>query len=240
VSAELYEVLSLAARYLFAFLGVVIVLRSYLWLIADRAEKHRRLRRLPDAGNIGELVVCAGGEELPEGSCLPVPWEGVLGSVRSCDVVVPCEGVRKRHLRFSYEIGAGLRIYPESGCEAMVDSTALDCRSGDRAAPMVHGSFLRVGSALLRLRVFAGLDSAAGFGDDAAFGSGAAPVNGAPFAEDALSGNPAAFESGPAFGDGVPESAGMEATQAEAAPVPPPISGTRKRRSARWEEDWSE
>lgn len=271
MSSDLYEVISLAARYLFAFLGVVIVLRSFLWLFSDRAEKRRRLRRLPDSGHIGEMVVCSGGPELPEGTSLPVPWEGVLGSVRSCDIVVPCEGVRKRHLRFSYTVGRGLQILPASGCEATVDSVTLDCRSGEHGAPMVHGSFLQVGSALLRLRVFAGLDSAAGFDPASSFNSepfdipqagnppeipGGDPMMGPPAAilmpQPGTPGYPgmpqqpwqempdmnAVNEGNPATMNGVsPADAGMGPAE-----IPPEeaSSTNRKRRSARWEEDWSE
>ncbi len=168
MSAELFEVLSLAARYLFALLGVLIVLRAFLWLLSDGATARSGRRRSRDSGCIGEMVVLSGSPALPEGTIIPVPWEGSLGSVRSCDVVVPCQGVRRRHLWFSWEDGSGLKIQPLSGCEVSVDQLPVDCRSWRKSSPMVHGSFLQIGSALLRLRVFAGLDSAAGFPEDAA------------------------------------------------------------------------
>ena len=264
MSSELYEVLALAARYLFALLGILIVLRAFLWLLADRQDRHHRLRRLPDAGMIGEMVVLSGSRELPEGVSLPVPWEGVLGSVRSCDVIVPCPGVRKRHLRFSFIPNEGLRILPESGCEAAVDDTVLDCRSGKTPIRMHHGSFLRVGSALLRLRVFAGLDPSAGFEDDPAgpeavpgygpapydpYGSydpSAAPVptqEGIPFPgnDDALQPGAPLPEGYPAGdfqpGDSLPDGpapAEGGLTGAEGAPA------GRKRHADRWEADWSE
>ena len=254
MSAELYEVLSLAARYLFALLGVVIVLRSYLWLLADRAEKHRRLRRLPDAGCIGEMVVCVGSPDLPEGTSLPVPWEGELGAVRSCDIVVPCEGVRKRHLRFSYENGVGLRILPESGCEAVVDQVTLNCRSGEKGVPMAHGSFLQVGQALLRLRIFAGLDSSGGFdapaGTEAAVSPGIpeGPPPQEPFPPESARQNMAPRDGQwtgelPLNGAFPPEGTGtVPGMTGQPAPEENPAApaGSRKRRGARWEEDWSE
>ena len=272
VSAEVYEVLSLAARYLFALLGVVIVLRSYTWLLADRAEKHRRLRRLPDAGTIGELLVCRGSRDLPEGTGLPVPWEGELGSVRSCDITVPCEGVKKRHLRFSYEAGSGLRILPESGCEATVDGETLNCRSGEKGRAMQHGSFLQVGDALLRLRIFAGLDFSgapeAAAGEAPALGGAAPAPGGAPSGPEAFFPRPGGFDAPPpqAFPAnpaeaGVPmgydseagfspregaslpaegEAAAAEPRAMSAEAAPAPGAEQRKRRSARWEEDWSE
>ncbi len=174
MSADLYEVLSLAARYLFTLLGVLIVLRAFFWLLTDRAEKKRRLRSLPDAGTVGELVLLSGACGLEAGSAISVPWEGVLGSVRSCDIFLPAQGVKRRHLSFSFFPGQGLLVHPFSGCDAFVGNTHLTCRDRENAAPMVHGSFLQVGSAVLRLRLFAGIDANAGF-DDAV--SENAPVN---------------------------------------------------------------
>lgn len=159
MTREVYEVIALAARYLFVFLGVVIVLRSFLWLRKDRAEKHRRLRALPDAGMIGELVVLRGSGDLPEGMSVPVPREGVLGFVRGCDMVIPCSGVRKRHLDLRFEDGNGLLVIPRSGCEASVDGHLLNCRSRFSEHPMVHGSVLEVGDAVLRLRLFSGISA---------------------------------------------------------------------------------
>jgi len=40
--AKVYEVLSLAMRYFFTFLGAMIVWRSFSWLRKDRRKKHRR------------------------------------------------------------------------------------------------------------------------------------------------------------------------------------------------------
>ena len=261
MSAELYEAVSLTARYLFAFLGVLIALRAFLWIWADRAEKHRRLRQLPDSGMIGEMVVLEGSDELSEGTSLSVPWEGVLGSVRSCDVVVPCPGVRRHHLHFSFETGIGLVISPDSGCEAEVDGEALTCRSDGHARPMTHGSFLRVGSALLRLRVFSGLDSRAGFGSETAGGPDPdIPVPAAPdaFVPAAFSPVPGSSEKtpdpealsplpGPVIPEQYPDpeaSEGAPERSDDAAPCCSPALSSpgsgRKRRSDRWEADWSE
>ena len=165
-SSEIYEVLALAARYVFALLGVLIVLRSFAWLLSSHREKKDRLRRLPDAGMIGEMVVLSGSADLPENTALPVPREGVLGFVRSCDITVPCAGVKRRHLDFVWQDDAGLLVHPRSGCDALVDGQELNVRSG--VCAMRHGSFLQIGSALLRLRVFAGLDPNAGFDNPAA------------------------------------------------------------------------
>lgn len=244
MSADLYEVLSLAARYFFTLLGVLIVLRAYAWLFSDRKEKHRRLRELPDAGMVGELIVLS-GSDLPEGAGIPLPREGVLGSVRSCDLYLPADGVRRKHLSFSFQPGLGLLVRPFRGCEVFVNDVRVPCGGRDREAPLAHGSFLRVGSALLRLRLFAGMDPVAGFDS----------VN--PFSAPQASPGPASPMIPP-----FPVSPSQEAPfNAEYPPVQPPVpvenipadspaaisSADRSeaqappsRRADRWEADWSE
>ena len=153
-----YSVLALGMRYWFILLGLLIVWRSFRWLRRDRREKHKRLKRLPDAGHVGEFTVLAGSEELPEQSAVPVPREGVLGSVRTCDMVLPCEGVAAHHIDFLYENGEGLRVIPRRGLICAVNGTTLDHRTAKRYPPMQHGDILQLGRAALRLRLFAGLD----------------------------------------------------------------------------------
>ena len=158
---DLYEILSLGMRYWFLLLGALIVWRSFRWLRKDRREKHRRLRQLPDAGMIGELVVLVGSDELPEGTAIPVPREGVLGFLRTCDVVVPVPGVAGHHIDFSFQDGKGLLITPWRGQNCQVDADELTHRSRASRYPMHHGSRLFVGDAVLRLRLFAGLETSA-------------------------------------------------------------------------------
>lgn len=145
-------------RYFFTFLGVMIVWRSFSWLRKDRRQTHRRLKQLPDAGTIGIFTVEQGSQELPEGEAIPVPHEGVLGYLRTCDVVVPVDDVATMHLDFSFVDGQGLYIYPRRGCDATVDGVPLTSRRESKRFPMQHGSTLEIGQAVLRLGVFAGLD----------------------------------------------------------------------------------
>ncbi len=158
LDAKVYEVLALAMRYFFTLLGVMIVWRSFSWLRKDRRLKHRRLKQLPDAGTIGILTVEQGGKHLAAGSIIPVPHEGVLGYLRTCDVVVPVDDVATVHLDFAFQDGKGLYIYPRRGCEALVDGIPLNTRRDCRDNPMQHGSVLEIGQAVLRLGVFAGLN----------------------------------------------------------------------------------
>ncbi len=155
---KVYEVLSLAMRYFFVFFGVMIVWRSFSWLRKDRRATHRRLKQLPDAGTIGILTVEQGSKALPVGSVIPVPHEGVLGFLRTCDVVVPVDDVATEHLAFSFIDGEGLYIFPRRGCEAVVDGFPIVTRRDGQSHPMQHGSTLMIGQAVLRLGVFAGLN----------------------------------------------------------------------------------
>lgn len=153
-----FEILSKLMRYVFTFLGVVIVWRSFVWLHKDRKATHKRLKALPDAGTIGQLTVLAGSTELREGAILGVPPEGVLGFVRTCDIVVPVTDVVAQHLDFTFRNGKGLYIYPRRGCPTYVDGVLIDSRAASRRHPMRHGSVLQAGEALLQLGVFVGLD----------------------------------------------------------------------------------
>ena len=156
--AKVYEVLALAMRYFFTLMGAMIVWRAFSWLSKDRRLKHRRLKQLPDAGTIGILTVEAGSKQLKPGEVIPVPHEGVLGYLRTCDVVVPVDDVATMPLDFTFVDGKGLYIYPRRGCEAVVDGMLITNRRDSQRCPMQHGSTLEIGQAVLRLGVFAGLN----------------------------------------------------------------------------------
>ena len=155
VSPEIYSVLSEGSRWLFAFFALMLLLFALSWHRSDRKERRERFKNLPGAGTVGELVVISGSDELPPDTWFPVPREGVLGALRSCDLVIPCPGVSSHHLDFSWQDGTGLLIRPRLGCEVIVDSVPVT--RGGICPPMVHGSVLQVGSAVLRLQLFAAL-----------------------------------------------------------------------------------
>ena len=156
--SEIYEVVAQAARYWFLFLMALIAWRSYRWLMRDRKQRKRRLRLLPDAGFVGELVVVKGNRELPAGLALPVSKEGVLGSIRGDDVYVPVAGVAKRHLWYAFDEDRGLFVEPYGRCEVTVDGQPLQGKR--KRVYMTHGARLFVGDAELRLRMFAGFEQA--------------------------------------------------------------------------------
>ena len=157
VSPEIYSVLSDASRWLFAFFALMLLLFALGWHRSDRKERRDRFKNLPGAGTVGELVVISGSDRLPQDTWFPVPREGVLGSLRSCDLVVPCPGVRSQHLDFSWQDGTGLMLRPRIGCEAIVDGVPVTRRASYTDTPMVHGSVLQVGGAVLRLQLFSAL-----------------------------------------------------------------------------------
>ena len=154
----IYEVISQAARYWFLFLMVLIVWRSYRWLARDRKQSKKRLKLLPDAGYVGELVVLAGNQDLSAGLALPISSEGTLGNLRGNDVCVPVRGVRKKHLWFEFDDELGLRVEPYGAQRIEVDGVPISGRR--KPVYMSHGSRLTVGDAVLRLRLFAGFEQA--------------------------------------------------------------------------------
>ena len=96
---------------------------------------------------------------MKDGEALPVPREGTLGFLRTNDLCVPVDGVKNKHLWFRFDEDEGLVIEPYSKNKAEVDGE--QCASRSKPLYMAHGSRLRVGEAELRLRLFAGFESAA-------------------------------------------------------------------------------
>ena len=116
MSDGLYEILALAARYFFAGLFLLIVLRAWRVTVRD-ARRARKLRRLsPQTGLSGELVVLEGEGRARRGMRYPVIREGTLGSARSADVRVRHPSVRPRHARFELT-EEGLSLTAVSGAK---------------------------------------------------------------------------------------------------------------------------
>lgn len=159
MNSQIYEVAALGARYWFVLLGVLIVLRAFFWLFRDRHAKHERLRSLPDAGMIGEMVVLDETDDFPENTLLPIPREGTIGAGRSCDLCLPVHGVSDLHLRFLYREGDGLLLFPARGQTILVNDRPMTHRNKSADFGMHHGDVLTVGNIRLMLRLFAGLDT---------------------------------------------------------------------------------
>ncbi len=147
MAAEWYELLSLLMRYVFAALGAVIVWRVYRWIRRDARQYDKDMRRLPDAGLVGEMV------DLDSGEAYPLPREGMIGSSRGCDIRVKRRDVFGRHATFIFEDGRGLRVAPYRRHPLSLDGTELL-----GAAHALHGSVVGLGRCQMRVRLFAGLD----------------------------------------------------------------------------------
>lgn len=157
MSAEVYAIVASAARYWFLFLITLIVWRSFVWLRKDMRARKRRVKHLPDAGFVGELIVLEGSDALPVGTALPLPREGVLGNLRQCDVIVPVDGVLGKHVAFRFQDGLGLLVEPYYQSDFLVDGEETENRN--KPLVMFHGSRLQVGEALLRMRLFVGVEA---------------------------------------------------------------------------------
>ena len=158
-ASNIWNILYSVARYLFPVLAVLLVLLLFFYFLSESRIRREKLRMLPGSGTIGELIVLSGGKNLDVNTWFPVPREGVMGAVRSCDLVIPCSGVHPKHLDFSWKDGVGLLVFPRSGCEALVNGVQVTCRNSRFPEPLTHGSVLQVGSAVLRLHLFSALDN---------------------------------------------------------------------------------
>ena len=243
VSGDIWKILYTVSRYLFPLLAVCLVFLVLFYILSDARNRRDKVRSLPGSGTVGELIVLSGGRDLDANTWFPVPREGVLGSIRSCDLVIPCPGVRTRHLDFSWVDGLGLLLRPRTGCEVMVNGVPVTCRTRAADVPLTHGGILQVGSATLRLHLFAALDNT--------------PVSAAPVPAEMPSAMP-----GPGFApypsqpgefyspQPVPPASGQVVPDpmilpADVPPLPaedplPPAASDRPRRSDRWKEDLGE
>ena len=251
MSQETYNAVFLASHWLFAFFALMLLLFAFAWHHADRKERKDRFKNLPGAGTIGELVVLSGSDELPTDTWFPVPREGILGSLRTCDLVVPCPGVRSQHLDFSWQDGTGLLVRPRAGCEVFVDGVPVSRRGAYADTPLLHGSVLQIGSAVLRLQLFSALSHTnRSFAPQApvpAPGSSQwfPPVQQPPV-QDPYTSDPS-WQTPPAQ-SGIPAPVPSQYPSAE-TPVPDqqrrdlpqqPQPEPRRKRADRWKEDWSE
>ena len=154
---EIYELIAQAARYWFLLLMIIIAWRSWRWYRKDRRQSKKRLKLLPDAGFIGEMVVISGAANLQRGDTLMVPREGTLGQSRTNDLCVQAGGVGKKHLWFRFDDKQGLMVEPFGKNAVKVDGA--DFVSRREPLYMGHGSWLYVGECEMRLRLFAGFES---------------------------------------------------------------------------------
>ena len=148
MNADAYEILALFMRYVFVVLGGLILLRAFHWLRKDQRMYRKELRRLPDAGYVGEMV------DLDTGQVWPIPREGTLGSSPLSDIWLFNRGIARRHLDFLFVDGKGLCLTPRRRKKVTLDGTRIS-----RHAYALHGSILQAERANLGIRLFEGLNT---------------------------------------------------------------------------------
>lgn len=150
MNANAYELLSLAMRYVFAALMVLIVLRGWRITIIDsrRAAKLRRLS--PETGIIGQMLVIDGGERAKPGMKYPLTLEGTIGSSGRADIRVRHSSVKRRHAYYQMtEEGLFVRGHASA-------RIALDGRPPKQELYLGDGDVLRIGRVRLMLILFDG------------------------------------------------------------------------------------
>ena len=145
MGAALYQLFALGARYLFIILALLVVLRASRSLLHEHHERKKILKKLPDAGKVGEL------RDIETGSCYPLPREGVLGGGHAADVRI--RGLRRRTADVAFVDGKGLLITPcRRGANIQLDGEDIG-----RGVYALHNSVLTVGNRRFLVRLFAGL-----------------------------------------------------------------------------------
>jgi len=147
VAPEAYELLAMLMRYVFIALGGLILLRAGRQMIKDARAQKKELKKLPDAGRIGEVV------DLETGKHYPLPREGMMGSGKACDIRLRRRGVKRRHVMFEFAEGKGVRIKPCFGRKVCVEGVPIKA-----TAYALHGTRVTLSHANIRIRLFAGLN----------------------------------------------------------------------------------
>ena len=127
MNQNLYEIVALALRYVFAGLMLLIVLRAWRITLVD-SRRAATLRHLsPSTGISGELVVLEGDEKARRGMKYPVIREGMIGTSRRADIRVRHSSVRRRHAYFQLTEN-GLYVRTHAGAP-MRDESGRPVRS---------------------------------------------------------------------------------------------------------------
>ena len=100
MSEGLYELVALGARYVFAALMVLIVLRAWRITLIDSRRANTLRRMSPQTGLSGELLVLDGEGKARRGMRYPVIREGMIGSFRRSDIRIRHASIRRKHAYF--------------------------------------------------------------------------------------------------------------------------------------------
>ena len=111
---DLYVLVALGARYVFAALMVLIVLRAWRITLVDSRRAGLLRRMSPQTGLSGELLVLDGEENARRGMRYPVIREGMIGASRRSDIRIRHSSVRRKHAYFQLT-GEGLIVQARPG-----------------------------------------------------------------------------------------------------------------------------
>ncbi|MDO4547758.1 MAG: FHA domain-containing protein [Clostridia bacterium] len=132
MDSDLFALVSMAARYWFCGLMLLIVFRAWHITFVDNKNARKLRKWSPETGCVGQFVVDPRSEK--KRACLPIPKEGTLGSSGKSDIYVREKGVKRLHLTFEVREG-GLLIKPRKGARVLLNdefsSEALFARDGD-------------------------------------------------------------------------------------------------------------
>ena len=148
LSPEIYEIVSLAARYWFAALGALIIWRAWRCIVSDN--RHAKILRdwTPQTGAIGELLITQGSGGARRGTRFSLLKECLIGSGRACDIAVKSPGVMKRHAMMELREG-GLLVSAMHGARVGINGAELS-----RQVFIRDGETLNLGGAGLRLTLY--------------------------------------------------------------------------------------
>ena len=111
---DLYVLVALGARYVFAALMVLIVLRAWRITLVDSRRAGLLRRMSPQTGLSGELLVLDGEENARRGMRYPVIREGMIGASRRSDIRIRHASVKRKHAYFQLT-PQGLKIQARPG-----------------------------------------------------------------------------------------------------------------------------
>lgn len=151
MSEAWYQALSMAFGYVSAGVALLVFLFSLRQLLSDSALYGRVKRNLVRVGSAGTFrVLSQTGRRLRAGQELRVPYEGTMGSSRTCDIRIPYRRVHLRSAFFWMEDGA-LHVVPLHRDGFLADEAPV--QPGDEAI-LSEGAVLKLGDLKLQLHLF--------------------------------------------------------------------------------------
>ena len=128
MSEGLYELVALGARYVFAALMVLIVLRAWRITIIDSRRAGVLRRMSPQTGLSGELLVLDGDGKARRGMRYPVIREGMIGALRRSDIRIRHASIRRKHAYFQLtDQGLVIQARPARRCGTPTAAAPRPC-----------------------------------------------------------------------------------------------------------------